>query len=151
MTDRTLTLPPEAGYGLALSRLGTLARGHGDAPRALVLHSYALLLLRTPAAAPVLPLRLGVLLEIARDHAQLGRRADKVATLTRVVCTLDAGFPDEFPELSDAYFELAACTHDVDRARALRERGAALCRRLLGEDHPRTRAAQAVLCAPQHS
>lgn len=133
MTDRTLALPAEVAYGLALSRLGTLARTHGDAAQALAMHNYALLLLRAPSgsadvAARLLPLQLGVLLETARDLVRLGRRADGVAMLTEIVRMLDAEVPDDFPELGDAYFELATLTHDDDEARRLRERGDAMRR-----------------------
>ncbi len=143
MTDHTLALPAEVAYGLALSRLGTLARINGDPPQALAMHTYALLLLRTPsglpdAAARLLPLQLGVLLETARDLARLGRRADGVTMLTEIVHMLDADFPDDFPELGDAYFELAAVTYDDNEARRLRERGIAVRKRFCGAEDPRT-------------
>lgn len=151
MKERTLALSHDTAYGLALSRLGTLARRNGNPAQALALRSRALLLLKPRAqssqSAALQPLQLCILLELARDQAQFGRLADCRNTLMGIVLTLDEEFPEEFPELADAYFELATCTSARSEIRRLIERGTELRRRFHGEDDPRTREAMTLLAA----
>jgi len=151
MTERTLALSHDTAYGLALSRLGTLARRNGNPAQALALRSRALLLLKPymqpPQSRTMQPILLCTLLELARDQAQFGRHVDSRITLVEVVHVLDDGFPDDFPELIDAYFELAACTSARAEVRRLLERGTLLRVRLCGIDDPRTREAITLLAA----
>lgn len=151
MAEHNLMLSHDAAYGLALSRLGTLARRNGNPAQALALRSRALLLLKpymqSPRPRTLQPILLCILLELARDQAQFGRHVDSRATLLEVVHALDAGFPDEFPELIDAYFELAACTSVRAEVRRLLECGTLLRARLCVIDDPRTREAITLLAA----
>lgn len=145
MTEHTLLLSRDAAYALALSRLGTLARRNGNPAQALALRSRALLLLRPQLQSrqfrALRPLVLCTLLELARDQAQFGRCIDSRITLVEVVHALDAGFPEDFPELIDAYFELAARTSARAEVRRLLECGTQLRVRLYGPDDPRTHEA----------
>lgn len=151
MAEHMFALSHDAAHGLALSRLATLARRNGNPAQALALRSRALMLLKphrhSPQFRTMQPLLLCTLLELARDQAQFGRHADSRITLVEVVHALDAGFPDDFPELVDAYFELAACTSARTEVRHLLERGTLLRVRLCGIDDPRTREAITLLAA----